>query len=131
MENLITLTVPADRHCALVLRSALCGVSILCNLDIDAMEDLRSALEEGFYSLISQKAGAREITLRTFTEGGLLTAQLTADADETVPGEPQQNEITKAVLATLIPDVSLTETAGGCVRSITLRVPAGKWVTCP
>lgn len=118
----ITLRVPGDQAYALVIRTMLGGVALLKDLDMDAMDDLRTAADEAVDCLLHQGAEVRWVALSVRDLGQSLTVSLEADMDE--PTDPADSDIamTQAVLETLIPQVCLTSTEAGRVRRIDLTL---------
>ena len=119
----IILRVPGDQAYALVIRTMLGGVALLKDLDMDAMDDLRTAADEACDCLLHQGMPVRQLELSVRDLGQSLTVSLEADMDE--PTDPADSDIamTRAVLETLIPQVSLTCSETGRVRRIDLTLP--------
>lgn len=120
----ITLRVPGERAYALVIRTMLGGVAILKDLDVDAMDDLRTAADEACDCLLNQGVAARWLTLSVRDGGRALTVALEAELEEAAAqAAAADTGMTRAVLETLIPQVSLTLTEAGRVRRIDLTLP--------
>lgn len=120
----IMLRVPGDQAYALVIRTMLGGVAILKDLDVDAMDDLRTAADEACDCLLNQGVPARAVELRVRDGGKTLTVSLEADLDEgAAQPAPADADMTRAVLETLIPRVTLSRTEAGCIRRIDLTLP--------
>ena len=120
----ITLRVPGERAYALVIRTMLGGVAILKDLDMDAMDDLRTAADEACDCLLNQGAPARWLELTVRDEGRSLVVSLEADMDESVTGPAAGDaDVTRAVLETLIPQVALSANRAGFIRRIDLTLP--------
>ena len=120
----ISLRVPGERAYALVIRTMLGGVAILKDLDMDAMDDLRTAADEACDSLLNQGAPVRSLELTVRDGGEALTVSLEADVDEEAAGSAAGDaDVTRAVLETLIPEVALSLTGAGRVRRIDLTLP--------
>ena len=118
----ITLRVPGDRAYALVIRTMLGGVALLKDLDVDAMDDLRTAADEACDCLLNQGAPVSAMELSVRDGGRELTVSLEADLDDAA-GRPGDADIIRAVLETLIPRVGLTRTSSGLIRRIDLTLP--------
>ena len=118
----ITLRVPGDRAYALVIRTMLGGVALLKDLDVDAMDDLRTAADEACDCLLNQGVPVSSLALSVCDGGRTLTVSLEAELDENA-GTPGDAEIVRAVLETLIPQVGLTRTVAGLIRRIDLTLP--------
>lgn len=119
----ISLRVPGERAYALVIRTMLGGVAILKDLDMDAMDDLRTAADEACDSLLNQGAPVKALELTVRDLGDALTVSLEADVDEHAAGAAGNADVTRAVLETLIPRVALSATDAGLIRRIDLTLP--------
>ena len=121
----ISLRVPGERAYALVIRTMLGGVAILKDLDLDAMDDLRMAVDEACDSLLNQGASVRSLELTVLDRGEALTVSLEAEVNEaeTEAAAAGDADMTRAVLETLIPQVSLSATDAGLIRRIDLTLP--------
>ena len=107
----MTLRVPGQREYALVLRLALGGVAILKDLDAGALDDLRNASDEACDCLLHDEGAHLRVCLAAcFGED-----ECAAVEDET--------EITRAVLETLVPEVTIEQAECGCVGRIGLALP--------
>ena len=119
----ISLRVPGDRAYALVIRTMLGGVAILKDLDMDAMDDLRTAADEACDCLLNQGAPARLLELTVRDQGESLMVSLGADLDESAAGLAAGDaDMTRAVLETLIPQVTLDCSEAGRIRRIDLTL---------
>ena len=65
MNERVTLTV-------LVIRTALGGLALVNDLDLDTLDDLRQAADEACDCLMHQGAPARSLRLEAWSEGGKL-----------------------------------------------------------
>ncbi len=118
------LRVPGAREYALVLRLALGGVAILKDLDAGALDDLRQAADEACDCLLHQGQYVRWLVMTVEDGAYSLTVSIEAefcgeggacpDADETA--------ISRAVLETLIPEVTMHSAPCGCVERIDLTL---------
>ena len=119
----ISLRVPGEQAYALVIRTMLGGVAILKDLDMDAMDDLRTAADEACDSLLNQGAPVKALELTVKDLGDALTVSLEADVDEQAAGKAAGDaDVTRAVLETLIPRVALSATDAGLIRRIDLTL---------
>ena len=119
----ISLQVPAERSYALVLRTTLGGVAILKDLDAGALDDLRSASDEACDCLLHQPRKAAQLTLNVYDGGDCLTVSIAAEFEgECSEVCENETDISRAVLETLIPVVSLETDACGCVSRIDLTL---------
>ena len=120
----ITLRVPGQREYALVLRTALGGVAMLKDLDTGALDDLRNASDEAVDCLLHQGRNVQWLTLTVQDGGDTLNVCLCADFCGTADkqADPEENDVSRAVLETLIPQVDLVSTPCGCVSSIKMTL---------
>ncbi len=119
----ITLRVPGRKEYALVLRLALGGVAVLKDLDVGALDDLRSASDEAVDCLLHQGREVAWLTLFVLDEGEKLTVRICAEFAGGGDGaDPEEMDISKAVLETLIPQVEMCRQDCGCVEAISLTL---------
>jgi hypothetical protein len=119
----IMLSLPADRDFVLLARMALSGLGMLAGLDVDLIDDLRSATDECCDCLLHQPVKAERLELRARIEEGRLYCCLNAVRSGSASDLPTDDlEITRGVLETLMPDVSLQCDACG-VGSIGFSLP--------
>ena len=119
----ITLRVPGEKSWALVLRLALGGVAILKDMDAGTLDDLRQASDEACDCLLHQPRKAAQLTLNVNYGGDCLTVSIAAEFEgECSEACENETDISRAVLETLIPVVSLETDACGCVSRIDLTL---------
>lgn len=121
----ISLRVPGEKEYALVIRTALSGLAVLMDFDMDALDDLRMAADECLECLLSQgrKVGAVQMEAERCEDAMRLT--MTAEfASPAAQGSAQELEITSSVLETLARQVDIISDEGGSVQRIEL-------VMCP
>ena len=120
----ITLRVPGKREYALVLRLALGGVAMLKDLDAGTLDDLRSASDEAVDCLLHQGRDVSWLTLYVQDGGDKLTVRLCAEftGAASIPADPDEAEVSRAVLETLIPQVDMCTRDCGCVEAIALTL---------
>lgn len=127
----IMLRVPGRQEYALVLRLALGGVAILKDLDAGALDDLRCASDEAVDCLLHQGRRVNWLTLHVRDGGDRLSLRLCAEfqdgdapeADGDVPAADEDEvAISRAVLETLVPEVTMHTQHCGCVEAITLSL---------
>jgi hypothetical protein len=119
----IMLSLPADRDFVLLARMALSGLGMVAGLDVDLIDDLRSATDECCDCLLHQPVLAERLELRARIGDGRLYCCLNAVRSGGVSDvAPSDLEITRGVLETLMPDVSLQCDACG-VGSIGFSLP--------
>lgn len=122
----ISLRVPGAKEYALVLRLALGGVAILKDLDAGALDDLRAASDEACDCLLHQGRKADWLELNVYDCGSQLRVSLAAGFQNDCSAEgcgEEENEISRAVLETLVPVVALHQADDGCISGIDLTLP--------
>ena len=104
----IMLSLPANQDFVLLARMTLCGLGMLGGLDVGLIDDLRAATDEVCDCLMHQSKRAERIELRAWLTDALLRCTFKAvRADETNDGECGDQEVSRCVLETLMPDVAL------------------------
>ncbi len=120
----ITLRVPGRKEYALVLRLALGGVAVLKDLDVGALDDLRSASDEAVDCLLHQGREVAFLTLHVMDEGDKLCVRICAEFAGEGEGtvDEEDREVSRAVLETLIPEVEMSARDCGCLDAISLKL---------
>jgi len=119
----IMLSLPADKDFILLARMALSGLGMLAGLDVDLIDDLRSATDECCDCLLHQPLKADRLEMHARIGDGRLYCCLNAIRGGDVSDVPASDvEITRGILETLMPDVSLQCDACG-VGSIGFSLP--------
>lgn len=110
----IILTIPAREDYVLVARMALSGMGAACGLDVDLIGDLRTATDECCDCLLHQPTRVRAIELRASRAQNRLCCRFEAVWDEEKTDcEPLDLDLTRGILETLMPDVSIQPSAKG------------------
>ena len=121
----MTLTVPANKEWALVLRMAASGVSALYDLPLDLMDDLNTAIEESCDLLLHQDYTAESLTLSCEQKPDGLHVTLTArERTRCEEEEKADADIARMIIQTLVRDVKLDQDEGG-VHCVRMTLPAG------
>ncbi len=119
----IILILPADSEFVLLARTALCGLGMIAGLDVGLIDDLRAATDECCDCLMHQSKKAERIELKAWLDGGRLYCCFKATrADEELAGPHSDQEISRCVLETLMPEVTILNDACG-VGSIGFSLP--------
>ena len=119
----ILLTMPADREFVLLARMAVSGLGMLAGLDVDLIDDLRTATDECCDCLLHQPVRAERLELRARVQDGRLYCCMNAIRSNGPSDLPQSDlDVTRGVLETLMPEVSLQCDACG-VGSIGFSLP--------
>ena len=121
----MTLTVPANKEWALVLRMAASGVSALYDLPLDLMDDLNTAIEESCDLLLPQDYSAESLTLTCEQKPDGLHVTLTArERTRCEEEEKADADIARMIIQTLVRQVTLDQDEGG-VHCVHMTLPAG------
>lgn len=120
----IMLRVPGRKEYALVLRLALGGVAILKDLDAGALDDLRCASDEAVDCLLHQGRPVAWLTLHVQDGGDRLMLRICAEFAAALDAKADEDElaVSRAVLETLVPEVTMHTQTCGCVEAITLTM---------
>ncbi|MEA4999425.1 MAG: hypothetical protein VB087_08575 [Candidatus Limiplasma sp.] len=119
----IFLSLPADREFVLLARMAISGLGMLAGLDVDLIDDLRTATDECCDCLLHQPLAADRLELKASMHSGRLHCCLNAIRSQGQSDLPMNDlEITRGVLETLMPDVTLECDSCG-VGSIGFSLP--------
>lgn len=119
----ISISLPADRDFVLLARMAISGLGMLAGMDVDLIDDLRTATDECCDCLLHQPVKADRLEMRARVDAGRLYCCLHAVRSEGLSDLPVGDlEITRGVLETLMPDVSLECDSCG-VGSIGFSLP--------
>ena len=120
--NTIDLAVPANPEYVGLIRSAAAHIAAHANLTIDAIDDLRLAVDEAFAVLIAHKPESGAVTIRFTIHSEKLDVELTGPV-----GSPPQDKSSFAwtVLSALMHEVSAqTSPAGLVTLLLTAKVVA-------
>lgn len=122
-DSEITLTIPARREDVLVIRTALGGAGLLMGLDIDRLDDLRTAADEACDYLLNQDRKAVRLEMTCHMADRVMVTEFTAlfSGDEQQTAQADR-EMAQAILETLIPQVTF-ETDDRGVYRIRLGLP--------
>ncbi len=119
----ILLNMPATQEFVLLARMALSGLGMIAGLDVGLIDDVRAATDECCDCLLHQQRKAARIELKAWVDGERMHCCFQAiRADETQDGPQNDTELSRCVLETLMPDVTLLHDACG-VGSIGFSLP--------
>ncbi len=108
MERSISLTIPADMDFALVARMALSGFGMLAGLEVDLIDDLRTITDECCDLMLHQSVRLKEFQFFAAARDGRFSCRICGVRGLEKTGEPMQDqEVTRCILETLLPDVQL------------------------
>jgi len=119
----ILLNLPADQEFVLLARMALCGLGMIAGLDVGLIDDVRAATDECCDCLMHQRKKATRIEMKAWLDQERMHCCFRAiRTDEAQAGEPTDFELSRCVLETLMPDVTLQQDACG-VGTIGFSLP--------
>ena len=108
------LLIPAQEEYALAAALAVNGLGVKAGLDLDLLGDLRTVTTECIDCLANQPRVPEEIRLTASLREGMLSLRFEAlSRGETLSNPPSDPVLTRSVLETLMPVVSLEEDQGG------------------
>ena len=110
----ITLVLPADGDYTLLARLLISGLGMLSGLDVDQIDDLRTAANECCYCLLHQPVCLEHIEITATIDGKELQCRFGAVRGVAETGEPQPDlAVTRGILQTLLPKLTLHSDAQG------------------
>lgn len=119
----VRLTIPADPAYAPVATLALSGLGMIAGLDVDLLGDLRTVTAEALDCLLHQAGRPQCIEICAGVANGMLRVQFCAQDRQRVQAQDELDlDITRGVLETLMPQVSL-EADGDGVHDILCAMP--------
>ena len=120
MFDCITLTVPARQSALTVVRLTTAGVAARGNMDVETLEDVKTAVYEACYAMAMQKYAPQRLTL-TFAPGEAFSVTISGEGAlcET-GGRLPDLDLCNAVLTTMIPHARVIADERS-IRQIVLR----------
>jgi serine/threonine-protein kinase RsbW len=120
--NTIDLAVPANPEYVGLIRSAAAHIAAHADLTLDAIDDLRLAVDEAFAVLIAHKPESGAVAIRFTIHSEQLNIELTGPAGSP---QPDKSSFAWTVLSALVHEVSTqTSPAGLVTLSLTAKVVA-------
>ena len=120
--NIIDLAVPATPEYVGLIRSAAAHIAAHADLTIDAIDDLRLAVDEAFAVLIAHKPESGVVTIKFQIHSERLDIELTGPAGSP---PPDKTSFAWTVLSALVHEVSAdTSPAGLVTLLLTAKVVA-------
>jgi len=120
--NTIDLAVPAEPEYVGLIRSAAAHIAAHANLTVDAIDDLRLAVDEAFAVLIAHKPETGVVSIRFTIGSEQLDIELTGPAGSP---PPDKSSFAWTVLSALVHEVSAqTSPAGLVTLLLTAKVVA-------
>ena len=120
--NTIDLAVPANPEYVGLIRSAAAHIAAHAELTLDAIDDLRLAVDEAFAVLIAHKPESGAVAIKFTIHSEQLNIELTGPAGSP---QPDKSSFAWTVLSALVHEVSTqTSPAGLVTLSLTAKVVA-------
>lgn len=120
--NTIDLAVPANPEYVGLIRSAAAHIAAHADLTLDAIDDLRLAVDEAFAVLIAHKPESGAVTIKFTIHSEQLDIELTGPAGSP---PPDKSSFAWTVLSALVHEVSTqTSPAGLVTLFLTAKVVA-------
>jgi len=120
--NIIDLAVPAEPEYVGLIRSTAAHIAAHANLTIDAIDDLRLAVDEAFAVLIAHQPESGVVSIRFTIHPEKLDIELTGPAGSP---SPDKSSFAWTVLSALVHEVSAqTSPAGLVTLLLTAKVVA-------
>lgn len=119
-NNVIEFRVPADRSMMLVIRLATAGVLTRAQLTVDAIDDVKMAVEEACMLMISQECPPPRLVLQFIPKEKAIDIHVHADADAPCicSMDASEIEIIQVILESLVDAAEID--ANGTIRNIHL-----------
>lgn len=119
----ILLNLPADQEFVLLARMTLCGMGMIAGLDVGLLDDVRAATDECCDCLLHQQKKTERLELRAWLSGERMHCCFRGIYIEEPSGiTPVDQELSRCVLETLMPDVTIQKDACG-VGTIGFSLP--------
>lgn len=122
-QHEIMLTLPADQEYVLLARMALCGLGMIAGLEVGLIDDVRAATDECCDCLLHQAQKAEKLEIRAWLSGERMhccfRGVYSQEPSGLIPGD---QELSRCVLETLMPDVTIHKDACG-VGTIGFSLP--------
>lgn len=117
------LTIPASQTYAPVAALALSALGMIAGLDVDLLCDVRTVVNECMDCLVHQAGKPERIAIRAgLHENRLWIRFFACDRHRVQPGDSLELDITRGILETLMPEVSLESDEDG-VHGIECSMP--------
>ena len=120
-EGAISLTVPADKSMMLVIRLTTAGVLARARLTVDAIDDMKMAVEEACTLMISQQCPPGALCVEFFRKDAGLEIHVHSVAEHSClcGMDPAELEVVRAILCSLA-DAAEIDYQDGKIRNILL-----------
>lgn len=124
IQNTVALTIPADQSMMLVMRMTTAGVMARIGLTVEAVDDLKMAVEEACNCLLMQDGagGMLRLTYRSTVDRVVTTVCTEGEGGH--PIDADTLGVIRCILESMVDAVSFQE-KNGCVQAIDLikRLP--------
>jgi hypothetical protein len=110
--GVMTLTIPAAPEHVRFARLLAGGLATQCQFDVDAVEDVRIAVDECCHALIGDRVGIGTITLTCGAVGDGVRIEGWGDAELSEGATPEFAELSEAILEAVADEYALLERDG-------------------
>lgn len=110
--GVVTLTIPAAPEHVRLARLLAGGVASQCGFDVDAVEDVRIAVDECCHGLIAGRPDRGTITLSCSASDGVVRVEGWADAELSREGIPVLETLSDAILQSVVDGYDFIERDG-------------------
>lgn len=100
--GVMTLTIPAAPEHVRLARLLAGGLAAQCNFNVDEIEDVRIAVDEGCHALIGDRSGVGAITITCAQDEQVLRIEGWADAELSAGRELAYAELSEAILDAVV-----------------------------
>lgn len=120
--GVMTLTIPAAPEHVRFARLLAGGLATQCGFDLDAVEDVRIAVDECCHALIDERDARGTITITCAAEDGRIRIEGRGDAELSQGPAPSFAELSEAILDAVVDDYELFMRDGAAGFVFTKRV---------
>ena len=114
-DQMVELRVPARQEMLLVVRMTLSGLCAKCGMGMDAVENIRIAVDEACYCLIHQTRPVAWLKMTCTWDDERLFVRLEAERSQGPSSNAATHdpEVAQCILSTLVPEVDMRHDDGG------------------
>lgn len=106
---MVELKVPAQQDMLLVVRMALSGLGAKCGMDMDAVENIRIAVDEACFCLMHQRQPLSTLRINCAWDQVNMKVHLVGNRQDSPPQEMAAHdiEVARCILLTLVSEVDM------------------------
>jgi len=110
--GVMTLTIPAAPEHVRFARLLAGGLATQCQFDLDAVEDVRIAVDECCYALMGDRVGTGTITITCSAVADAVRIEGWGDEELSQGATPEFAELSEAILDAVVDEYELLQRAG-------------------